>query len=48
MKKWIDDHMSWIVGGIILLIGIILIYFVSSNMCWDCPAVNITSGDLIT
>jgi hypothetical protein len=47
MKKWIDNHMNWIAAGLFILVMILIFYSVMNNLCYDCPAANMTSGDLI-
>jgi len=47
MKKWIDDHMNWIVTIGLILVFIMIAWYISTNICMECPPVNITSKDLI-
>jgi hypothetical protein len=47
MKKWIDDHMGWIMTLGLILVLILIAWYISISICMDCPPVNVTSKDLI-
>jgi hypothetical protein len=45
-KKWIDNHMGWIMFAILILVTALIFYWVFAMHTWSWEATNITQSIL--
>ena len=43
IKEWIKKHIAFVVIVLLFVVIVLVLYFVVTNMCWDCPPTNITA-----